>query len=138
MLWFKAWHLVFAISWFAAIFYLPRLFVHYTLSQESTTQKRLLSMAYRLYRFMLIPALLTLVFGLGTMLFHWDTYLNSVWMQLKLILVLLLVIFHFYCGYCYKLIFSGRNTRSHVFYRWVNEVPTVLLIGIVLLAVLRP
>ena len=137
MLWFKALHLIFMVTWFAGLFYLPRLYVYHSMSDDKLSLDRFKIMERKLYFGIATPGmLLTLVFGL-LLLFNGD-YMSQLWIQIKLVLIAVLVIYHVHCG---KLLIDfkhDRNQRSHVFYRWYNEFPVLLLIAIVLLAVLRP
>ena len=140
MLWFKAFHLIFMVTWFAGLFYLPRLFVYHAMSEDQISLDRFKIMERKLYYGIATPgAVLTIIFGLAIIVtIGWKFYLSQLWFQLKLVLLLLLIIYHIYCG---KLLIDfkhDRNKHSHVWYRWFNEIPVIFLIGIVLLAILRP
>lgn len=140
MLWVKALHLIFMVTWFAGLFYLPRLYVYHAMSEDQTSKDRFKVMERKLYFGITTPgAVLTIIFGLWTMFyFGTHTYAGQLWLHIKLTLVALLVIYHIFCG---KLLFDfkhDRNKHSHVWYRWFNEVPVIFLIAIVMLAVLRP
>lgn len=144
MLWVKSLHIVFVVSWFAGLFYLPRIFVNLaTENQESPTTERLLLMARRLYRFMgllSIPAIgfgLWLWLGFGVGKGADDTGIAG-WLQAKLCVVFLLVGYHHACGSLLKKFENGVNKRSEVWYRWFNEVPVVLLLAAVVLVVVKP
>lgn len=136
MLWVKALHIVFVVSWFAGLFYLPRLFVYHAQATDAATVETFKVMERKLYRGIMTPAMaLTLVFGAWL----WLGYgISGGWMHAKLALVLLLVGYHFWMGRLRLDFARDANTRSHVFYRWVNELPLVLLVAIVLLVVLKP
>lgn len=140
MLWAKALHLIFMVTWFAGLFYLPRLFVYHAMAEDATGRERFKIMERKLYFGIMTPgAVLTLVFGLWTL--HaagWERYAGSSWMPLKLVLVALLVGYHAWCGKLLLDFRHDRNRHGHVWYRWFNEVPVLFLIAIVLLAVLRP
>jgi len=139
MLWVKAFHIIFMTAWFAGIFYLPRLFVHHAMSEDSATRERLAIMERKLYRF--ITPFMVLTVGLGLwMLFDyaWATYSHMLWLHIKLALVVVLVGYHFYCGHLVKEFAAGRIARGHVFYRWFNEFPVLLLFAIVILVVVKP
>lgn len=137
MLWFKALHLVFMVTWFAGLFYLPRLFVYHAMSNDQPSIDRFKIMERKLYYGITMPGmLLTLVFGIG-ILFSGD-YLSQLWVQIKLVLVGILVIYHIHCGKLVADFKHDRNTRSHVFYRWYNEFPVLILIAVIFLAVFRP
>lgn len=140
MLWFKAWHLIFMVTWFAGLFYLPRLFVYHAMSNDRVSQDRFEVMERKLYFGIMTPGMiLTLIFG-GLMLqdYAWDLYGTQVWLRAKLILLFALVLYHLACGQWLADFKHDRNRRSHVYYRWMNEVPVLFLVGIVLLAVLKP
>jgi protoporphyrinogen IX oxidase len=131
----KSLHLIFVISWFAGLFYLPRLFVNHAMVEDVTTQQRLALMEHKLYRFM--TPLGTLALALG--LWLWLGYgFSGGWLHAKMTLVLVLVAYHLYCGKLLRDFAAGRNTRSHVWYRWFNEVPVLVLFAIVFLTVLKP
>lgn len=135
MLWLKALHIVFVISWFAGLFYLPRLFVNHAMVEDAATQARLALMERKLYRFMTPLAWLALGFGLWL----WLGYgITGPWMHLKLALVVLLVAYHLYCGKLMRDFAQGRNRHSHVWYRFFNEIPVLVLFAVVFLVVLKP
>ena len=139
MLWLKALHIVFMVSWFAGLFYLPRLFVYHAMAGDAATRETLAVMERKLYRF--VTPLLWLMVGFGTWLivaYGMDWFRAQGWLHLKLVLVTILVGYHFYCGKLLRDFAAGRNTRSHVFYRWFNEIPVLFLFAIVILAVVRP
>ena len=134
----KAFHIIAVICWFAGLFYLPRLFVYHAMSDDSVSQERFKVMERKLYRGIMTPSLvLTVVFG-AWMIFQNPYYLEQPWMHIKLALVLLLVVYHVICGCFIKTFAANNNRRSHVFYRWFNEAPVILLIAIVILAVTKP
>ena len=135
MLWIKAFHIIFVTSWFAGLFYLPRLFVNLAMVTEKSETDRLLLMSHKLYRFMTPLAWLALIFGTWL----WLGYgISGVWLHLKLALVVVLVAYHFYCGHLLKLFKQGINTRSHVWYRFFNEIPVLLLMAVVILVTVKP
>ena len=138
MLWIKSLHIVFVTAWFAGLFYLPRLLVNLAMldrERDLTTHARLLLMARKLYRFMTLLAVPALAFGLWL----WLGYgIRGGWLQAKLVLVVLLAGFHHACGSLLSKFERGANTRSHVWYRWFNEVPVILLLVIVILVVVKP
>ena len=139
MLWVKALHLIFMVTWFSALFYLPRLFVYHAQSTDKISQTRFKIMERKLYYGIATPGgMLTIFFGVWLLRFNWVNYLHMPWLQIKLGLIFLLVFYHIYLG---KLLYDfnhDRNRYTHVFYRWLNEVPVIFLIGIILLAVLKP
>lgn len=135
MLWIKALHIIFVTSWFAGLFYLPRLFVNHAMVSDQATQDRLVMMEHKLYRFMLPLAVLALGFGLWL----WLGYgISGGWMHAKLLLVIGLVAYHAYCGKLMKALKSGTNQHSHVWFRWFNEVPVLVLFAVVILVVVKP
>ena len=137
-LWIKAFHLIMIVSWFAGIFYLPRLFVYHAETRDSAGDERFKVMERKLYRGIMMPSMvLTVLFGLW-LLHMVPSDLSQPWMHAKLTLVALLIAYHFLCGYYVKAFARGANTRSHKFYRIFNEIPVFLLIGIIILVVVRP
>jgi protoporphyrinogen IX oxidase len=135
MLWIKAFHIIFVISWFAGLFYLPRIFVNLAMSTQEAERERLLLMAHKLYRFMTPLGVLALALGIWLWLGYGFT---GKWLMLKLTLVLLLIFYHTYCGKLLKMFRLGLNTRSHLWYRWFNEIPVLLMSAIVILVVVKP
>lgn len=136
--WIKAFHIIAVVCWFAGLFYLPRLFVYHAMSSDSISQERFTIMERKLYRGIMHPSLVaTLLLGIS-MLYMNPALLKAVWMHVKLTLVALLIIYHFYLGAIYKRFAQGENQKSHVFYRWFNELPVLFLVAIVLLAILKP
>lgn len=143
MLWVKSLHIVFIVSWFAGLFYLPRIFVNLAMESDRTSTERLLMMARRLYRFTTILAIPALVFGFWLWLGYGIGKLGEAgktagWLHAKLALVVLVIGYHHACGSLLKKFETGRNTRSHTWYRWFNEVPVILLLAIVILVVVKP
>ena len=137
MLWLKAFHVVFVVTWFAGLFYLPRLFIYHAEATDAPSLERFVIMERRLFAIMTIGAMLALGLGLAMILLTPD-YLEVRWLQIKLILVLGVVAYHMWC---YRLMLDlrgGRNRKSGRWYRWFNEVPGLLLIAIVVLAVVKP
>jgi len=134
-LWIKALHIVFIASWFAGLFYLPRLFVNLAEETNPAARERLLGMARRLYRFSLILSVPAVLLGLWL----WMGYgIKGGWLHAKLLLVFLTIGYHHMCGGILKKFERGVNTRSHTWYRWFNEVPVVLLLAIVILVTVKP
>jgi len=138
MSWLKAFHIIAVVCWFAGIFYLPRLFVYHAMATEQATRDHLKIMERKLYRFMSPFAVLTIVFGVAMILVNPDYYLHAGWLHLKLALVFLLIAYHAYCGVLVHRFAQDRNERSHVFYRWFNEAPVLILFAVVILAVVKP
>lgn len=134
MLWIKALHIVFVMSWFAGLFYLPRIFVNLAMETDTTATTRLLLMARKLYRFTTILAVPALIFGAWLMSYGF----SGGWLHAKLALVVLVIGYHHACGSLLKKFERGANWRSHKWYRWFNEVPVILLLLIVILVVVKP
>jgi putative membrane protein len=138
MLWVKALHVFFVVSWFAGLFYLPRIFVNLALvPQAGAERSRLLAMARKLYRFSLVLAGAALAMGL-TLWLGFGVGAGEAWLHAKLVLVLGLVAFQLACGRQLRRLESGASAHSHLWYRWFNELPTLLLLGIVVLVVVKP
>lgn len=140
MLWIKAFHIIAMVTWFAGLFYLPRLFVYHAMSTDPISQERFKIMERKLYYGIMAPGALFTI-GLGLWLlqgYAWQLYHTALWLHLKLGLVILLIFFHLYCGYLRKQFQRDQNQHSPLFYRWINEIPVIFLIGIVILAVVKP
>jgi len=139
MLWVKAFHIIFLISWYAGLFYLPRLYVHHAMSEDPATRARLEIMERKLFWFITPWAVLTIVFGFWLAGFYgWETFKGMGWLHAKIALVTLLIGFHLWCGRL-MIQFRGReNPHSHVWFRWFNEFPMLILVAVVLLVVLKP
>jgi len=139
LLWIKAFHIVAVVCWFAALFYLPRLFVYHAQSTDVISIQRFELMERKLYRGIMTPAMIaTWLLGLWMLWLGRDYYLTQHWMHAKLGLVLLLTVYHFSCGYYRGALIGNPTLKSHVFFRWFNEVPILLLIGVVILVVVKP
>lgn len=140
MEWVKSFHLIFMVTWFAAMFYLPRLFVYHAQCEDTAGRERFKIMERKLYRGIMTPsAILTLVFGLWLLLFYSGEQIAQMgWLHAKLTLVVLLFAYHGICGRMLREFREDTNTRSHVFYRWFNELPVLALVAIIILAVVKP
>ena len=139
-MWLKAWHLIFMVTWFAGLFYLPRLFVYHAMASDAVSRERFKIMERKLYWGITTPGMiLTLLFG-GWMLldYAWDLYGQSGWLHAKLSLLAVLVVYHIQRGFWLRDFRNDRIRHGHVYFRWMNEVPVLFLVGIVLLAVLKP
>ena len=135
MQWIKVFHLVFVISWFAGLFYLPRILVNLAMENNAESRARLLLMSRKLYRFMTLIAVPALGFGLWL----WLGYgYGGGWLQARLVLVGALIGYHHACGSLLRKFEENRNTRSHVWFRWFNEIPVLILLATVILVVLKP
>jgi putative membrane protein len=137
MLWLKAFHIIFVVTWFAGLFYLPRLFVYHAMATEQSVRDTLKVMERKLMVMTHIAGALTWLFGI-LLLYNLPIWLTNGWMQIKLGLVLLLAIYHFWCSRLVRDLAADEINHSHKWYRWLNEFPTLILIAVVLLVVLRP
>ena len=136
MLWIKALHIIFMVTWFAGLFYLPRLFVYHAMAEDAPGRERFKAMERKLYRGIMAPsAVLTIVFGAWL----WLGYgFAGGWLYAKLGIAALIVVYHLYCGKLLADFARDRNTKSHLWYRWFNEMPAVFLPAAVILAVVKP
>jgi len=134
-LYIKAFHIIFVTSWFAGLFYLPRIYVNLAMAAPGAEYDRLLLMARKLYRFMTPLALLALLLGMAL----WQGFgISGGWMHAKLSLVAVLIGYHLYCGKLYRDFAAGCNRRSHVWFRYFNELPVLVLCAVVVLVVVKP
>lgn len=137
MLWVKALHIVFVVTWFAGLFYLPRLFVYHAMASDAPSLQRFAIMERRLFWGIMTPGgVLAIAFGVWLWL-GWFRGASG-WLHAKLTLVALLVAYHAWCWQLMRAFAQGRNTRSHVWFRWFNELPTLVLFATVFLVVLKP
>lgn len=137
MLWLKAFHVIFVVTWFAGLFYLPRLFVYHATTTDTVSLERFIVMERRLFSIMTLGATLAAVFGIS-MIVAAPGYLAAGWLHVKLTLVALLITYH---AWCYQLMVAlriGKNRHSQRWYRLFNEAPALLLMAIVILAVVKP
>ena len=137
MLWIKAFHIVFIASWFAALLYLPRIFVNLAQETNAASVERLLLMARKLYRFSLMLSVPAVLLGLGLWL-GWREIFQGGWLHAKIALVVLAIGYNHACGSLLKKFENNANKRSHAWFRWFNEVPVVLLLAITILVVVKP
>ena len=138
MLWVKSFHIIFMVTWFAGLFYLPRLFVYHAMTDHEETKAQLRTMERKLYYGITTPGgILTVGFGLWLWL-GYGLGSDALWLKIKLVLVAVLAIYHLWCGHLVRQFRDDRSTHSHVFYRWFNEFPVLILIAAVLLVVLKP
>ncbi|HZV61130.1 MAG TPA: protoporphyrinogen oxidase HemJ [Methylophilaceae bacterium] len=136
MLWVKSGHIIFMVTWFAGLFYLPRLFVYHAMITDRSGIDRFKIMERKLYYGIMTPgAILTIAFGLWL---WWGYGITGGWLHAKIALVGLLIIYHLYCGKLLKDFKHDRNRHEHVFYRWLNEAPVIILIAVILLVELKP
>ena len=137
MLWLKAFHILFVVSWFAGLFYLPRIFVNLAMvpADSAAERERLLLMAGKLYRFM--TPLGVLAVGLGLWLWLGFGFTGG-WLHAKTTLVVLLIVYHLYCGQLLRAFVAGTCQKSHVWFRWFNEMPVLVMFAVVFLVILKP
>lgn len=139
MLWIKSFHLVFVVTWFSGLFYLPRLFVYHAMSDDQISLDRFKVMERKLYFGITTPSgVLATLLGLWMLMLQPHYYFSQGWMHAKLALIVVLWGYHVLCYRYLKAFKTETNTRSHVFYRWFNEFPVLLLIAIIVLVVVRP
>ena len=133
--WIKAFHIVFVVTWFAGLFYLPRLFVYHAMTDDALGSDRFKTMERKLFYGIMTPsAVLALALGLWL----WLAYgFAGTWLHIKLLLVIILVVYHVYCGKVLLDFKRDRNRHGHVYYRWLNELPVLVLIAVVVLVVLK-
>lgn len=136
MLWVKSLHIIFMVTWFAGLFYLPRLFVYHAMSDDLASVERFKVMERKLYYGIMTPgAVLTIIFGVWL----WQGFdISGSWLHAKLLLVAVLLAYHYYCGRLLSDFKQDRNRHSHIYYRWFNEIPVVILIAVVILTVVKP
>ena len=136
-LWFKALHIAFMVTWFAGLFYLPRLFIYHAEADDAVGRSRFSLMEKRLYAIMTIGATATAAFGLALLWMNPDLLARG-WFQAKLLLLAAMVVFHFWCRHWIRRLAAAATTQNTRGLRWFNEIPVIFLLGIVLLAVLKP
>jgi putative membrane protein len=139
-MWLKALHLIFMVTWFAGLFYLPRLFVYHAMNSDQQSHPTFKVMEQKLFYGIMTPSMiLTLIFGVWMLFdYAWIRYASMGWLHLKLGLLLGLLLYHYFCYQWLQDFKYDRNPRNAVFYRWVNEIPVLFLVTIVLLAVIKP
>jgi putative membrane protein len=137
LIWLKALHVTFVVTWFAGIFYLPRLFMYHAGATDEVSLQRFVVMERRLFGIMSVGAALAITFAVGMLVLQ-PAYLSMGWLRLKLVFVALLIAYHITCHALMKSLAEGRNTRSPRWFKLFNEVPALLLIGIVILAIVKP
>lgn len=138
-MWLKSLHIFFMVAWFAGLFYLPRIFVNHAMTDDQAISNQFKLMERKLYRFITPWMILTIVFGVWMLYdYAWAAYGSMLWLHIKLKLVAGLILYHFWCGQIIKTFAKDKNTRSHIWYRWFNEIPVFFLLAIILLAGLKP
>ena len=139
MLWVKSFHIIAVVCWFAVLFYLPRLFVYHAQAEDTISRERFKIMERKLLRAIGTPSMIaTFIFGIWLASYNWNYYQQAPWFWLKVGLIVILTIYHHICIYFWRQFCADNNTRSHIFYRWFNEFPVLLLITIVCLVVVKP
>ncbi len=140
MLWLKALHLIAMVCWFAGLFYLPRLYVYHAMSDDDVSDERFKVMERKLFFGIMTPSMIaTFVFGIGLLIAGaWQIYSHAGWLHVKLALLLGLTVYHYFCWQWLKEFQANKNKRDHVFYRWMNEIPVLFLVAIIILAVVKP
>ena len=139
MLWVKAFHIIFMVCWFSGLFYLPRLFVYHAMTTDQPGIERFKIMERKLYWGITTPnAILTIIFGIWLLSDNFHYYMQMPWMHLKLTVVALTLLYHIYLGRVLRDFKYDRNTHSHTYYRYINEIPIVFLVLIVVAIVVRP
>ncbi len=139
-MWLKALHLIFMVTWFAGLFYLPRLFVYHAMSDDAVSNERFKIMERKLFYGIMTPgAILTLLFGVWMLFdYAWEAYGNSTWLHAKMALIGILLLYHVLCEKFVRDFKADQNKHSHVYYRWFNEVPVLILVAIIILASVKP
>lgn len=139
MLWVKAFHIIFMVAWFAGLFYLPRLIVYHAMAEDSVSRERFSIMERKLFVIMSIGGAGTVLFGVWALVaYAWTAYAGTGWLHVKLVLSALLIVYHVYCYALMRELETGGRRHGQVFYRWINEVPTVMLLAMVILVVVKP
>lgn len=140
MLWLKALHLIFMVTWFAGLFYLPRLYVYHAMTEDEISHQRFKVMERKLFFGIMTPGMIaTWLFGIWMLVaYDWEIYATAGWLHAKLALLMSALVYHYFCWRWLNDFKYDRNQRSHVFYRWMNEVPVLFLVGIIILAVVKP
>ena len=140
MPWIKALHLIFMVTWFAGLFYLPRLFVYHAQSTDKISSERFKVMESKLFYGIMTPGMIaTFIFGIWMLIdYAWVLYASAWWLTIKLALLGLMLLYHCVCGIWLHNFKYDRNSHNHVYYRWMNEVPVIFLVSIIVLAVVKP
>ena len=139
MLWIKAFHVVAMVCWFAGLFYLPRLFVYHAMSTDSVSQARFVVMERKLYRGIMWPSLIaTWALGIWLVALGWDYYRTQTWLLIKVFLVIALTYYHLWCGAIRSQMSTDAGYKSHVWFRWFNEVPVIALILVCVPVIVKP
>jgi putative membrane protein len=139
-MWLKAFHLIFMVTWFAGLFYLPRLFVYHAMTDDEISHDRFKIMERKLFYGIMTPGMvITYLFGIWMLVdYAWTMYASMGWLHAKLALLAGLTGYHYFCYRWLQDFKYNRNIRSHIFYRWMNEIPVLFLVLIIILAVVKP
>jgi putative membrane protein len=137
-LWLKAFHIIAMVCWFAGLFYLPRLFVYHSMAGDTVSRERFHTMERKLYRGIMTPAMLGTVVAGMAMLMKAPSLLQSGWMHIKLLMVAFLLVYHWQCGRFVARFKRGEQPHSHLWFRWFNEIPVIMLVVIVIMVIVRP
>jgi len=137
-LWLKAFHVVFMVTWFAGLFYLPRLFIYHSMNENKSGFALFEVMEKRLFGIMTLGALLTVIFGSALVVMNWSYLITSTWFFVKFIFILMLFAYHYWCFRIMIQFREGLNQRSHTWYRWFNEMPAIALIAIIVMVIVKP
>lgn len=139
MPWIMSLHIIFMVMWFAGLFYLPRLFVYHAMCDDAPGDERFKIMERKLYGITNVGFYGALLFGLILVFsYAWEAYAGSGWFWLKAAMVVVLIAYHYYCGYLVKVFRDNKNTRGHKFYRWINEIPVLPLFVVVISVIVKP
>ncbi len=135
----RAFHIIAMVCWFAGIFYLPRLFVYHAMSDDTVSHERFMVMERKLYRGIMNPSMMvTWALGLSMLMMNWQIYKTQGWLHAKITLVILLTVYHVMCGRFRLKLVNNPHYKTHVYWRWFNEIPVFILIAVVILAVIKP
>lgn len=138
-LWLKALHIIFVVTWFAGLFYLPRLFVYHTGTDDAAGRERFKVMERKLYRIIMRPSMLLATgFGLWLLVLRWQSFADSLWLWVKLATVVGLLGYHHYCARLIRAFAEDANPHGEAFYRWFNELPSLVLVVAVIMAIVKP
>ena len=138
MLWVKAFHIIFVVAWYAGLLYLPRLFVYHAMTEDEPGRERFKTMERKLFAIMSVGAAGALAFGIWLLAdYGWAAFSGALWLRMKLGLVAALIAYHLYCGKLMVDLRDERNHHTHRFYRLINEIPALILIAVVILAVVK-
>ncbi|MFC1542328.1 protoporphyrinogen oxidase HemJ [Pseudomonadota bacterium] len=137
--WVEAFHVIAMVSWFAGLFYLPRIFVYHAMHKDGPVHEQFCVMEFKLFKYIMQPAMIvTVACGIALTAMEWEYLQGEPWFWIKVALVLPLLVYHFYSGHIVRVFAAGENQRKHKFYRFYNEFPTLILIAVVILVIVKP